>query len=97
MLWSRLRRKQLEVRFRQEDPIGPFVVDFACRSRRLVVVTDGITHTDPNKDARRDRWLARHGWTVVRFSDDEVLEDLDAVIETIWMALQPRPPFKGDG
>jgi len=46
-LWRELRGSQLGVRFRREDPIGPYIADFSCRARRLDVETDGGTHIEP--------------------------------------------------
>ena len=88
VLWSELRGKALGYRFRREDPIGPYIADFSCRFKRLVVETDGSTHIDPTKDRERDRWFLDHGWFVLRFDDDDVLNDLDQVVEIIARALE---------
>ncbi len=88
LLWSRLRASQLGVRFRREDPIGPYVVDFSCRPHWLTIETDGATHIDPERDCARDAWFIRHGWFVLRFADDEITGTLDDVIEMIFAALQ---------
>jgi very-short-patch-repair endonuclease len=86
-LWWRLRGEQLGVRFRREDPIGPYIADFSCRQRRLVIEADGGSHTDPERDCARDAWFIEHGWFVLRFGDDEITDTLDDVIEMIYMAL----------
>ena len=83
LLWWRLRGNELGFHFRRQEPIGPFVADFACRSARLIVETDGDSHEDPGRDARRDRCFAERGWRVIRFDDSEVKQDLEA-------ALRPR-------
>ena len=75
------------MRFRREDPIGPYIADFSCRARRLVIEADGGTHTDPDRDCARDSWLLAQGWTVLRFDDDEITDTLEGVIEMIYMAL----------
>ena len=92
LLWSRLRGRALGVRFRREDPFEKYIADFSCRIARLVVETDGLTHTDTARDARRDAWFAARGWTVLRFSDEEVINDLEGVIDAIWAAVHERVP-----
>jgi len=82
-LWRELRRRELGVRFRRQDPIGPYIADFACRSRRLVIETDGDSHTIVAKDYLRDRWFITNGWTVLRFTDDEVVDSTECVIDLI--------------
>jgi very-short-patch-repair endonuclease len=72
LLWRHLRDRRLEgLKFRRQLPIGPFVVDFVCLSRRLVVEADGPFH-DPNADAVRDAWLAIQGFRVLRFNNSEI-------------------------
>ena len=83
LVWSRLRRRQLGERFRRQEPIGPFVADFVCVARSLVIEVDGESHGDPAADRARDRDMAALGFTVLRFWNDEVYSDLDAVVETI--------------
>ncbi len=83
VLWRELRRRELGVRFRRQDPIGPYIADFACRNRRLVIETDGNSHTIVAKDYLRDQWFINNGWTVVRFTDDEVVESTQSVIDLI--------------
>ena len=92
LLWSRLRGRALGVRFRREDPFGRYIADFSCRVARLIVETDGETHTDPARDARRDAWFAERGWTVLRFDDNEVVRNLDGVLDAIWEVVHDRVP-----
>ena len=88
VLWQELRRSALGYRFRREDPIGPYIADFSCRFKWLIVECDGASHTDPEKDAKRDRWFHEHGWFVLRFDDVEVLDHLEWVLDTIVLALE---------
>ena len=91
MLWWRLRGRQLGVRLRREDPIGPYIADFSCRERRIVIEANGDTHTDPDRDCARDAWFLANGWFVLRFGDDEITDTLDDVVDTIYKALDdPR-------
>ena len=86
ILWERLRRKQLGVSFRRQHPIKPFIVDFACISRKLIIELDGeshIGHENEIYDAKRTKYIEAQGWTVLRFWNDDIYESLDAVIEKI--------------
>jgi len=93
-LWSRLRRKQLDgFRFRRQQPIGPYIVDFFCPSAKLVIEVDGGQHAVlENDDARRTRWLEARGCRVVRFWNNDVLANTDGVILAILEALRADPP-----
>jgi very-short-patch-repair endonuclease len=85
LLWSRLRAGQLAgVRFRRQHPLGPYILDFYCASRNLAIELDGMSHDERvDYDARRTAYLESAGLHVVRFSDDEVLTDLDGVVQRI--------------
>ena len=84
-LWARLRARQLcGVKFRRQHPIDRFVADFSCLGHRLVVELDGGHHAEQvETDQRRSALLARRGYRVLRFWDNEVMEDMDAVLERI--------------
>ena len=90
-LWHRLRGRQLGVRFRRQEPIGPYVADFVCKSTRLVVEVDGPTH-QLQHDLDRDAAMLSRGYRILRFTDQEVYEDIDAVVDAIARAL-PRLAF----
>ncbi len=82
-------------KFVRQEPIGPYIVDFACREHRLVIEVDGGQHATDPRDAIRDQWLADHRYRVLRFWNNEVLGNIDGVIETIATALSaaaPPPP-----
>ena len=105
-LWERLRRKQLEgLRFRQQVPLGRYVVDFLCAARRLIVEVDGGQHgLAIAADRKRTAWLEAGGFRVMRFWNNDVLQNPHGVIETIVRALRsegsppPHPaPIKGAG
>jgi very-short-patch-repair endonuclease len=89
-LWMRLRGKQVEGhRFRRQVPIGPYVADFACISRGLVVEIDGGQHAKTvSYDKHRSAYLATLGYRVLRFWDNEVLNETDGVLEAIRTALR---------
>ena len=89
-LWYHLRRGQMGSHFRRQEPIGPFIADFACLKARLIVEVDGDSHTDPARDRRRDRWFHDHGWFVLRFWDTYVLEQTDDALDLVDLALHDR-------
>ena len=90
-LWSVLRRRQVSgYRFRRQAPIGPYIVDFVCYDNRLVIEVDGGQHMEQaDYDAERTAWLKAQGFRVVRFWNNQVLEEMDAVREAIFMAASP--------
>jgi len=88
LLWQRLRRKQLGVRFRAQVVIGQFIADFYCPRRALVVEVDGGVHDDRRDiDEQRDLALGDLGLRVLHVRNDDVLADLDAVVRRIAAAL----------
>ncbi len=102
-LWRDLRLKQLDFRLRRQFPIPPYVVDFACVEARLIVECDGGQHAAPGDHERRDADLRRRGWFVLRFWNNEILDNRDGVLHTIAAALAGRhphpdpPPPAGEG
>ena len=91
MIWSDLRNRQLGYKFRRQHPIGPYIVDFVCLSAKLIVELDGWTHDLKQYqlgDTIRQLWLESEGYRVLRFNDEEVLEDRDGVREAIHSALE---------
>jgi very-short-patch-repair endonuclease len=92
-LWRHLSRRQLEgFKFSRQIPVGPFVCDFLCRERALVVEVDGGQHADSERDAKRTAYLESEGYRVIRFWNNEVLENVDGVLRLILNQLQRLPP-----
>lgn len=101
-LWMRLRFRQVDgAKFRRQHPIGPFIADFFCLERSLVVELDGGQHAlHTERDQRRTEFFTLHGYQVIRFWNHEVLEDMDAVLQRILDVLQhphPSPLPAGEG
>jgi very-short-patch-repair endonuclease len=98
-LWRRLSRDQIDGhRFRRQVPIGPYILDFLCVKSRLVIEVDGGQHSVAvEKDDERTAWLKARGFRVLRFWNNQVLEETDGVVERIREALgpPPRPPQGG--
>jgi very-short-patch-repair endonuclease len=106
IIWSWLRAKKLKgVKFRRQEPIGTYVVDFVSFEKKLIIEIDGGQHnfeeTKTNDDART-AWLESQGFRVIRYWNNEVASNLDGVLTQIEEALAvhplPRPlPSKGEG
>ena len=99
VLWSKLRRLSCDLpRFRRQHPIGPYIADLYCPAAKLVVEVDGWGHNmgdEPERDARRDAWMAERGLVVRRISAGELMRDLDTIVEGVLRqaaALAPPPP-----
>ena len=91
-LWRRLRARQIAgFKFRRQHPFLDYVLDFVCLEMRLIVEVDGGQHEDCAADHVRDRRLHAAGFRIMRFWNNEVLQQTDAVVEAIWMALQEEP------
>src|SRR6188474_2889668 len=87
-LWFALRDRRLGgFKFVRQEAIGPFVADFACRERNIVIEVDGGQHADNARDLRRDAYLAGEGYRVLRFWNNDVLANRDGVLLTILEAL----------
>lgn len=91
-LWSRLRNRQLlGFKFVRQEPVGPYVADFACREANVIVELDGSQHADSVQDVHRTAVLAQHGYKVIRFWNNEVLRNTDGVLRTIAETLETAP------
>ncbi|MEH6691603.1 MAG: DUF559 domain-containing protein [Pseudorhizobium pelagicum] len=87
-LWSDLRSRRLNgFKFSRQIPLGPYIVDFLCRERRLVVEADGSQHSENLYDSARTRWLNANGYSLLRFWNHEITRERRAVLETILAAL----------
>ena len=88
-LWRHLRLRQLDgYKFRRQQPLGPYILDFICLEKRLIVELDGGQHAEQVvADAERTAWLEGQGFRVLRFWNHDVLKDIQAVKEVIGRAL----------
>lgn len=81
----RLRGRRLGVKFRRQHPIGPYIADFCCLERRLVIELDGGEHAGQVRaDNARTSFMESYGFRVLRFWNDQMLNDPDAVLERIF-------------
>ena len=111
-LWYRLRAHRFGgVKFKRQVPIGPYIVDFACLSQKLILEIDGGQHSENEADRLRDQKLREEGFKVLRFWNNDVLKRTDTVLELIMAELQgirrdspspgalraPPSPLRGEG
>jgi very-short-patch-repair endonuclease len=108
VLWQLLRSRQLnDLKFRRQVPIGKWIVDFVAYEQRLIIEADGGQHCDSKNDHKREADLNARGFQVLRFWNNEILENEEGVLQTIlaWLqkapsprGLRPRPsPTRGEG
>ncbi|MEP7132949.1 MAG: endonuclease domain-containing protein, partial [Acidobacteriota bacterium] len=93
-MWSQIRdRKVHGVKFRRQEPIGHFIVDYLAVKERLIVELDGGQHaqsTAMDRDAQRTRYLEHMGYRVLRFWNNEVLQNTAGVLEAIGDAIKEQ-------
>jgi very-short-patch-repair endonuclease len=87
LLWSRLRGRRLGWKFRFQHTIGPFVGDFVCLQRMLIVEADGGQH-NARADRSRTAYLRKRGFRIIRFWNHDILQNIDGVVETILIVLE---------
>ena len=93
-LWFRLRDRRLRgLKFRRQVTIGNYIADFCCESARLIIELDGGQHSArESQDAKRTTALESQGYLVLRFWNNDVLQNIDGVLESILDTLRPVPP-----
>ncbi|WOH81257.1 endonuclease domain-containing protein [Bradyrhizobium sp. BEA-2-5] len=91
ILWRGLRELPTDgTHFRRQAAIGPYVVDFFCPAKRMIIELDGGHHNDDDtalRDRERQQWLENEGYRVIRFWNSEITADLSAVLERIYVEL----------
>ena len=98
-LWELLRGKQLGFRFRRQHPIGEYIPDFVCLSKRLVIEVDGSYHfigKQQLSDQERTNYLNQRGFEVLRFTNDEIIGNTNIIIELIKNKMNDLPTIKND-
>ena len=100
LLWKYLRAKQMEgCKFRRQEPIGSYIVDFVCQEKRIIIEVDCGQHSvERERDSERDNWLKGQGYKVLRFWNNEVLTNTKGILEVIRDSLNHPPlppPLKG--
>ncbi len=92
LLWMHLRYRQMGGhKFRRQQPIGTFIVDFVCFEKKLIIELDGGQHSQQvDYDTTRTEWLESKGFRVLRFWNNQVMQETDAVKSVILEALESR-------
>jgi very-short-patch-repair endonuclease/SAM-dependent methyltransferase len=103
-LWTRIRGRQLGgFKFARQEPIDRYYVDFVCREQRLIIELDGGQHSQNPEDSQRDSKLSALGYRVIRIWNNDVIENLDGVLQTLlselkkWPLTPPLSPQAGRG
>jgi len=92
-LWYHLRAHRfMGLKFKRQKPLGCYIVDFICMEQRLIIEIDGSQHAEQaGYDQHRDAWLRNQGYTVLRFWNNEILQQLDEVLERIRLTVIDFP------
>lgn len=91
IFWSHVRNRLLNGhKFRRQVPIGPYIVDFVCAGRKLIVELDGFQHAENRRDEHRDRYLSSLGSRILRFWNQEVYADVNQVLVHVVEVLEGR-------
>jgi very-short-patch-repair endonuclease len=93
LLWRKLRFWQIEgLKFRRQQPLGQYIVDFVCLEKGLIIELDGGQHAQQaNYDTERDAWLRNQGFVILRFWNHDVLRNMDGVMEHVIKSLKSTP------
>ncbi|RVT40770.1 endonuclease domain-containing protein [Sphingobium algorifonticola] len=88
-LWMLLRGKRLGgFKFKRQQPITPYIIDFVCFEYRLIVEVDGSQHADNAYDTKRDDWLKSQGFKILRLWNNDIMNDEEGVLAAIMVALE---------
>jgi len=98
LLWRNLKAKQIEgLKFRRQQPVGDYVVDFVCFEKRIVIELDGGQHMiEVIKDKEREKRLKKQGFKILRFWNNEVLRNIEGVLEIIRRNCLFSSPLAGE-
>ena len=94
LLWRYIKAHRIDgLLFRRQVPMYKYIADFVCHSHRLIVELDGESHNSKSRiarDAERDAWFVSQGYSVLRFTNEDVLTNLSGVVDAIRNAATPR-------
>jgi very-short-patch-repair endonuclease len=97
LLWQYLRAKHFGgLKFKRQQPIGPYIVDFVCFEKKVIIELDGGQHSMPAEmqdDSRRNHWFEAKGYKVLRFWDNEALTNIQGVLEVRGTNCLNHPPL----
>jgi very-short-patch-repair endonuclease len=92
ILWKHLRRKHLSVKFRRQEPVDKYILDFVCFEHKLIVEADGSQHLNNPNDKIRDEFFRSQGFRVLRFWNSEIKNNLEGVLAVIQNAINDSKP-----
>ena len=91
ILWQHIRNKQINgLKFRRQEQIGKYICDFVCYEKKLIIELDGSQHMDSSQDKDRDSFLQSQGFTILRFWNNEICNNLQGVLDKIYIMSSPR-------
>jgi very-short-patch-repair endonuclease len=94
-LWSRIRNDQLGVTFRRQHAVGNYIPDFCAPKVRLIIEVDGSQHLEQEEyDEERTKYFESQGYKVIRFWNNQVMNDIESVIRAIILAIEPVSHFE---
>ena len=103
-LWQELRALRFAaVKFKRQQPLGPYIVDFVALSKKLIIELDGGQHSErTHYDVKRDEFMRLNGFSVIRIWNSEWVENRTGVLDEVWRLLHLHPlpnpsPLKGEG
>ena len=89
LLWRHISRSQLGTKFRRQFPLGPYVLDFVSLESRINIELDGSQHFGNSADVERDAFVRSQGFNVLRFWNNDVIENMDGVLTLIMRCIKP--------
>jgi len=96
LLWRKIRKKQIgNLQFYRQRPIGSYIADFYCDKAKLIIEIDGGQHYEKEnilKDRTRDEYFRKIGLRVVRFTNLDILKNIDNVVESVYQKIKNPPP-----
>jgi very-short-patch-repair endonuclease len=94
-LWRQIRMRNVSGnKFRRQQPVGKYIVDFICLEKRLIIEIDGGQHAvNVGRDLKREGWLQSQGFRILRFWNHEVMNEIESVLDAIELALNGPPPL----
>ena len=95
-LWFYLKNKQIGHKFRRQEPIGKYIVDFVCYDLKLIIELDGGQHTE-EKDRTRSLFFTTQGFKILRFWNNDVIDNISGVMDEILASLPPHPDLLPQG
>jgi very-short-patch-repair endonuclease len=92
ILWKQLRRKHLGAKFRRQEPVSRYILDFVCFEHKIIIEADGSQHLNSPSDKVRDKFFASQGFRILRFWNSEIRNNLEGVLAKIQNTINESRP-----